>query len=65
MFFFSFILGQEEIEGGWNYELQLFKDLFINNPGYSPNARPVYNKNQSVLVRMNIALAQVVELVKT
>ena len=36
----------------------------FNTIGYSPIARPVFNNNQTVLIRMNIALAQVVELVR-
>jgi len=53
------------LAAGWNEEMELFQHLFDNsNKVYSPRARPVVDKSKPVIVRMNIALAQVVELVR-
>ena len=43
--------------------MDLFRDLFLTNEGYTSKARPVLDKSKPVIVKMNIALAQVVELV--
>ncbi|XP_066932120.1 neuronal acetylcholine receptor subunit alpha-9-like [Clytia hemisphaerica] len=42
--------------------MDLFRDLFLTNEGYTSKARPVLDKSKPVIVKMNIALAQVVEL---
>ena len=58
------VLFSSGFAAGWNEEMELFQYLFNNtNRSYSPRARPVMDKSKPVLVRMNIALAQVVELV--